>query len=172
MEFSIKELKIRFATIEDAKDISDICSKAWRITYANLYSKQYIDKVIDELFTIDRIVKECRESSSDWHGYIVAHDGQHILGCIGGASESETGFIYIFYVDPDYKGQGIGSALLEFLTKYQKENYGINRQEVYVTTDNMLGIPFYKKCGFKLVEVVPNWIDESEGTQNKYQRLV
>ncbi|EHR31846.1 hypothetical protein HMPREF9709_01802 [Helcococcus kunzii ATCC 51366] len=38
MEFSIKELKVRFATIEDAKAISDICSKAWRITYTNLYS--------------------------------------------------------------------------------------------------------------------------------------
>ena len=36
----------------------------------------------------------------------------------------------------------------------------------------MMGKPFYEKKGFKIVEVVPNWMDESEGTQDKYQRLV
>lgn len=61
---------------------------------------------------------------------------------------------------------------MDFLTNYQKENYGITRQEVFVTTGNMMGIPFYKKKGFELVEVIPNWMDEREGTQDKYQRFV
>lgn len=141
-------------------------------TYANIYSKDYIDKVIDEFYNIERIAKESSESSSIWHGYMVAYLGQKILGCIGGAIEGEIGFIYVLYVDPDHKGQGVGSALLDFLTNYQKENYGITRQEVFVTTGNMMGIPFYEKKGFELVEVIPNWIDDSEGTQEKYQRLV
>lgn len=165
-------IKVRFATKEDAKHISDICSKAWEVTYADIYSKEYIDKVIEEFYNIVRITKESSESSPHWHGYIVAHVHQKILGCIGGAIDGETGFIYVLYVDPKHKGQGVGSALLNFLTKYQKENYGITRQEVFVTTGNMMGIPFYEKNGFEIVEVVPNWVDESEGTQNRYQRLV
>lgn len=165
-------IKVRFATKEDAKHISDICSKAWEVTYADIYSKEYIDKVIEEFYNIERITKESSESSPHWHGYIVAHVHQKILGCVGGAIDGETGFIYVLYVDPKHKGQGVGSALLDFLTNHQKENYGITRQEVFVTTGNMMGIPFYEKNGFEIVEVVPNWVDKSEGTQNRYQRLV
>lgn len=165
-------VKVRFTTIEDAKAISDICSESWRITYAKLYSNQYIDKVIDEFYNIDRIAKECSESSSDWHGYIVAHDEDNILGCIGGGCDTKTGFIYVLYVKPDSKRLGIGSALLEFLTQYQKSNYDIKFQLVYATTGNMMGIPFYLKQGFELLEVVPNWFDEKEGTQDKYHRSV
>lgn len=41
-------IKVRFATKEDARAISNICSKSWKVTYANIYSKDYIDKVIDD----------------------------------------------------------------------------------------------------------------------------
>lgn len=165
-------IKVRFATKEDAKYISDICSEAWKITYADIYSKDYIDKVIEEFYNVERIAKESSESSPHWHGYMVAHENQKILGCIGGAIDGEIGFIYVLYVDPKHKGQGVGGALLDFLTNHQKENYGITRQEVFVTTGNMMGILFYEKNGFEIVEVVPNWVDKSEGTQNRYQRLV
>lgn len=165
-------IKVRFATKEDARSISNICSKAWKVTYADIFSPEYIEKVIDDFYNVDRIAKESSESSYSWHGYMVAYEGQKNLGCIGGGIEGETGFIYVLYVDPDHKGQGVGSALLDYLTKYQKENYGISRQEVSVASGNMMGIPFYEKKGFEFVEVIPNWLDESEETQNKYQRLV
>lgn len=172
-EGSIFMVKVRFATVEDAGAISEICSEAWRITYANLYSKDYIDRVIADFYNIDRIRKECEESSEDWHGYIVAVDqDKHVLGCIGGACTGHTGFVYVLYVKPDRKGEGIGSALLDFLTDYQKEHYGITHQEVNVTTGNRMGIPFYEKRGFELLEVLPNWMDESEGAQNHYRRRV
>ncbi|EHI69065.1 GNAT family N-acetyltransferase [Streptococcus ictaluri] len=165
-------IKVRFAAIEDAQAISDICSQAWKKAYAQLYSNEYISKVIDDFYNVERITEECKESSKDWYGYIVAYDGNDILGCIGGTCDNEVGFIYVLYVKPDLKGIGIGSALLDFLTEYQIENYLISRQEVYVTTGNTRGIPFYLKHGFKLQEVIPNWIDENEGTKNKYSRLV
>lgn len=138
---------VRFATVEDAGAISNICSEAWRITYAELYSKEYIEKVIADFYNIDRIKKECQESSSRWHGYMVAVEENEVVGCIGG-------------------------ALLDFLTDYQKEQFSITSQEVHVTTGNRMGIPFYEKNGFQLIEVIPNWIDESEGTENLYRRQV
>ncbi|MDO4779318.1 MAG: GNAT family N-acetyltransferase [Tissierellia bacterium] len=165
-------VKARFATVEDAQAISEICSEAWRITYAELYSKKYIDKVIADFYNIDRIIKECQESTGDWHGYMVAEKDNQVIGCIGGACVGDTGFIYVLYVKPDLKGIGVGSVLLDFLTNYQKEQFGITHQEVNATTDNMMGIPFYEKHGFELLEVVNNWIDESEGTVNHYRRQV
>lgn len=165
-------IRVRFAKVEDGPAISDICSEAWRITYDQLYSKPYIQKVVTDFYNLDRIQKECQESSPAWHGYMVAVEGDEVVGCIGGACAGDVGFIYVFYVKVDRKGQGIGSALLRFLTAYQKEQFAITHQEVSVTTGNKMGIPFYEKKGFQLVEVVPNWIDGSEGTQNHYRRPV
>lgn len=165
-------VRVRFATVEDAQAISDICSEAWRITYAELYSKEYIEKVIDDFYNIDRIKKECQESSSRWHGYMVAVEENEVVGCIGGACDDDVGFIYVFYVKPEMKGKGIGGALLDFLTDYQKEQFSITSQEVNATTGNRMGIPFYEKNGFQLIEVIPNWIDESEGSENHYRRQV
>lgn len=53
-------VKVRFATAEDAKDISDICSESCRITYAEIYSKEYIEKVIVEFFNIELIKKNAK----------------------------------------------------------------------------------------------------------------
>lgn len=165
-------VRVRFATVEDAGAISEICSEAWRITYAELYSKEYIEKVIADFYNIDRIKKECQESSSSWHGYMVAVEENEVVGCIGGACAGDVGFIYVFYVKPEMKGRGIGGGLLDFLTDYQKEQFSITSQEVHVTTGNGMGIPFYEKKGFQLIKVIPNWIDESEGSENLYRRQV
>lgn len=165
-------IKVRFATIEDAQAISDICSEAWKITYSGLYTNDYINKVIADFYNIERIKNECSKSTKDWHGYMVAEKDHQVVGCIGGASDEHTGFIYVLYVKPNQKGKGIGNALLDYLTSYQKQHYNITHQEVYATTGNQMGIPFYESHGFKLLEIVPNWIDESAGTQNRYQRLV
>lgn len=62
----------------------------------NLFSKAYMHKVIADFFNIDRIKRECQESSSSWHGYMVAVEEGEIVGCIGGACEDDIGFIYIF----------------------------------------------------------------------------
>ena len=56
-------IKVRFATKEDAKSIANLCSKAWKVTYADIYSKEYIDHVIDEFYNVERIAKESSESS-------------------------------------------------------------------------------------------------------------
>lgn len=163
---------VRFANPIDAPAIAQICSQAWRITYKDLYSQAYIDKVIAEFYNLSRVEQECQTSSADWHGYMVAEKDGEIVGCIGGACEDETGFIYVLYVKPSLKGQGIGTALLDGLTHYQKGTYSIRQQDVYVTAGNQMGIPFYEKNGFQCLQTIPNWIDDTEGFQCRYRRLV
>ena len=106
------------------------------------------------------------------HGYIVAIEENEVVGCIGGACANDVGLIYVFYIKPEMKGKGVGGALLDFLTDYQKEQFSITSQKVHVTTGNRMGIPFYEKNGFKLIKVIPNWIDESKGCENLYRRQV
>lgn len=38
------------------------------VTYADIYSNEYIDKVIAEFYNVERIAKESSGSSSYWRG--------------------------------------------------------------------------------------------------------
>ena len=62
--------------------------------------------------------------------------------------DETNGEIYVFYVDPDNRGAGIGSRLLDYYTKVQKHTYGAERQWVSVAKGNKYGIPFYETKGF------------------------
>ncbi len=76
-------------------------------------------------------------------------DGQ-VVGCIGGGiDQGNAGHIYVFYVRPELKRQGVGSALLKEFTAYQKNTYGIKEQWVSSLTEgNRIGQAFYEKSGF------------------------
>ncbi len=60
---------------------------------------------------------------------------------------------------PEYRGQGIGSKLLEQALSHAKE-FGLEKVELNVYTSNIPGIALYKKMGF-----------EEEGLIKKYRKL-
>lgn len=60
---------------------------------------------------------------------------------------------------PAYRGKGIGSLLLESVIKKAKE-FGLEKVELHVYTDNDPAIALYKKYGF-----------EEEGVIKKYRKL-
>ncbi|MBO1911114.1 GNAT family N-acetyltransferase, partial [Microvirga sp. 3-52] len=66
----------------------------------------------------------------------------------GGMINSTAAEVYVFYMDPDYRGLGVGTRLLNFFTKVQKHSYGATEQWVAVAKGNDYGIPFYEARGF------------------------
>lgn len=144
-------ITVQKATVDDVKAISEICSSSWIETYQGIYPENYIQQVIREYYNPERVTKEVLETSKYWNGYWVAKRGNQVLGCIGGGVDDQNaGHVYVFYVRPDIKRQGVGSALLESLTAYQKETYGITEQWITsVTEGNRIGIAFYEKTGFR-----------------------
>lgn len=55
--------------------------------------------------------------------------------------------LYIF-ISEDYKGQGIGSYLLECTLKYAKDELNLRKITLYVSDGNEKTRNFYKKFGF------------------------
>ena len=70
----------------------------------------------------------------------------------GGMIGDDTGELFVIYLDPHRRNEGIGTMLLDAVTKQQKEEYGATRQWVSVQKGNMKGIPFYEVRGFSFVE--------------------
>lgn len=143
------EILVRMARRDEAKTIADLLSRCQWFTYGELFTDAYIVRLIENYYNVERIEQEVTTIDKSWHGYIVAEKEGTLLGIIGGGMRSETeAEIYVFYVEPEARGNGIGSRLLNFYTKIQKHTYGADRQRVLVAKGNMYGIPFYEAKGF------------------------
>ncbi len=87
--------------------------------------------------TVPRLVKNSSH-------FVVAHDGGHrCIGYITGLTDAVL-FSYISSLEvlPEFKGQGIGRALVEKLLELMPPVYAV---DLVCDTDVQ---PFYEKCGF------------------------
>lgn len=141
-------IEIRKAKLDDIQGIIDVCSAGYRNTYPDLLPQQYIEKIIADFYNEERVEKEIRNTSQAWNGWFVAIDNGKIVGAGGGGFTGEAvAELYVLYLDPKRKREGIGRKLLEAITNDQIER-GAKKQWVSVTKGNLMGIPFYEAVGF------------------------
>ena len=145
----MKPFRVRQATVKDAQSIQAVLIKSQWFTYEKLFSKDYIQNLIERYYNIERIKREIKSIDSIWHGYIIAEENGKVIGVIGGGMVDETvGEVYVLYLEPTMRGRGVGTRLLNFFTKIQKHKYGAIEQWVAVAKGNHYGIPFYEARGF------------------------
>lgn len=139
---------VQRAAAEHAPGISRVCSVGWRDTYELLYPQDFIERIIREFYDPERILREITGTDDGWDGWFVALDGEEVVGAIGGgmtgAAEAD---VYVLYVLPARRGEGIGTLLLDKLTGVQRAK-GAVKQWVSVAKGNEKGIPFYEARGF------------------------
>ena len=142
-------LVIRQATLYDTNAVVSVLVDSQWFTYKDLYSENYIQDLVDQYYSEERIKSEIMLISDKWSGYVLAEKAGKIIGVIGGGMINSTaGEIYVFYMDPTHRGLGVGTRLLNFFTKVQKHSYGATEQWVAAAKGNHYGIPFYEARGF------------------------
>ncbi len=150
-------MNIQRAEYKHAEGIAKVCSMGYRATYRDTHSGEYIERTIKEFYNLERIRSEITVDSDGWDGWFVALDHGEVVGAIGGGMVGEdVSEIYVLYLDPDRRGEGIGTLLLEALTEVQKRK-GSKEQWVSVAKGNIRGIPFYEARGFKFFEEKPSY---------------
>lgn len=142
-------IEVRKAEPRDVEGIAKVCRDGYWATYAELCSREYITRIISTFYNRERIHKEVTETSREWGGYFVAIDNDEVVGAIGGGMINDTaGEVFVLYINPDRRNEGIGTKLLDILTKQQKEESAASEQWVSVAKGNQKGIPFYEAKGF------------------------
>ena len=142
-------IEIRKAKLEDIEGIAKVCSDGYWATYSDLRSKEYISRIISEYYNLERLQREVTETSREWGGYFVAVEDKEVIGAIGGGMIHDTaGEVFVLYLNPNRRNEGIGTLLLDVLTKQQKEEFNAHEQWVSVAKGNQKGIPFYEAKGF------------------------
>ncbi|WP_406687800.1 GNAT family N-acetyltransferase [Rossellomorea vietnamensis] len=137
------------ANEDHVKGIRKVCSDGNWATYREIYAKEYIERVIEEFYNEERILKEVTTSNREWGGYFVAIEKGEVIGAGGGGMIGDNeGELYVLYLDPTRRNEGIGTLLLEAITQQQKEEFHAGKQWVSVQQGNQKGIPFYEARGF------------------------
>jgi putative acetyltransferase len=80
------------------------------------------------------------------YNYFVALEDDEIVGVAG--YQSESGTVGGIFVDPDFKGSGIGSKLIDRIEDDAKRE-GLETME---TLASLEAVDFYKKNGYKVTE--------------------
>ncbi|UOR12579.1 GNAT family N-acetyltransferase [Halobacillus amylolyticus] len=144
------------------KGIAKVCTDGYWSTYRYSHSKEYIERIVEEFYNEQRIKQEVTTSNRGWGGYFVAVEDRVVLGAGGGGMISEkTGEVYVMYLNPSRRNEGIGTKLLAAITNQQKE-WGAEEQWVSVTKGNQKGIPFYEARGFQYSDEKESYSNTSE----------
>lgn len=146
-------MEIRLATQSDAERVQNIA-----------YSAMHTFGLVPDPDEIDVELGRFGEILEGLLLQLVACSGDIILGCISlSRKDSVTGKISGFYVDPAFRGQGIGEKLLERTVRYA---HTIPLSGVYLETwDKMeVAVRLYAKFGWQRIGDPP----AESGAQRAY----
>jgi GNAT superfamily N-acetyltransferase len=112
--------------------------------------------VIAEYCEPERIRREIA-APEGWNGWIVAVEDETVVGAGGGGmTEPGVGEIFVLYLDPTRRGEGIGTLILDAITEEPRAQ-GAREQGGSVEPENKKGLPFYFARGFELRGQRPEW---------------
>jgi GNAT superfamily N-acetyltransferase len=144
----MRRLVIRRAEIPDAEGIARVCAAGWRDTYRGIKEPERTEAVIAEYYTPERISRQIA-APEGWDGWTVAVEDDTVIGAGGGGmTEPGVGEIFVLYLDPTRRGEGIGTLLLDAITEQQLAQ-GAREQWVSVELENARGFPSTTRAASK-----------------------
>lgn len=150
----MKEVIIRNVKKEDIPEVVDIKIMGWQAAYQNIIDSKYWKELNAER---EERIKKMEKNYQD-SGFIVAELNGKVVGfCrfIDNNSHSKNLNIdcelLALYVHPDYKYQGIGTKLFEFVKTYFK-NKKKRKMGLWCLKENEPSKKFYKKMGGTIME--------------------
>ncbi|MFP3338890.1 GNAT family N-acetyltransferase, partial [Micrococcus sp. SIMBA_131] len=107
-------IRVYKANATHVEGIKKVCSKGYWATYGDSHTKEYIERVIKGFYNNERILDEVTTSDRHWGGYFVAVENDEVIGAGGGGMIGEDeGEIFVLYLDPNRRNEGIGTILLD-----------------------------------------------------------
>ena len=140
-------MKIRKATLKDAKDIKSAHYHAYQVNYRGYAPDDYLDSLVFDDVAIQRMADHMKENE-----YYVAEKEGHVIG-FAELRDSEEDVVEIggLYVHPDFQKLGAGSSLMKKVCQMKKAK-GYKKLVLWTIKDGP-SIGFYEKQGLRLSNV-------------------
>ncbi len=146
-----EEADIREATVEDAAGISLVQIISWHDTYRNIVPEDFLHGMNPER-NAERWTRWLTPHPEGRKGQfiLVAEVEERVIGFVSGGKEREAredydAEVYALYLMPEYKGKGIGRALLRAVAE-RLHREGHRSLMVWVLAANP-GRRFYHRMG-------------------------
>lgn len=138
---------IREVELEDALELLNMQCRLDRQTKYMIYEE---DERSRDLEAFKKKMSELKLNSGL---LLMAEDEGEVIGFLRADRGRQKRINHVAYITigilKEYRGRGIGTALLEALEQWSKEN-GISRMELTVMCHNVEGIRLYRKNGFEV----------------------
>ncbi|MET1411524.1 GNAT family N-acetyltransferase [Roseibium sp. HPY-6] len=136
------DITIRTAALKDKDTLTDLCMRSKQ---SNGYDDAFMALCTDELRVQDLWI-------TDNDFWIAETPDGRVVGCIRLSVDSGIGELETCFVDPDWKGKGVGKRLFEAL---QKKAKAIDLKLIGLDADPFAE-PFYTRMGFRTVGRSPS----------------
>lgn len=139
---------IRHATLEDARQITALMEKVENT------SSYMLHEVGERNLTVEGWLSRLKQIETEKNSAVLlAEKSNQLIGyliAIGGRARRKAHSAYLVIgIHPDFRGQGIGTALFKELDNWARKQY-IHRLELTVVVENVAGIALYQKAGFEI----------------------
>jgi ribosomal protein S18 acetylase RimI-like enzyme len=169
--------EFRAATAHDVERVAEIHVAAWRSAYAGLIDQSALDTR-----TVAKRMRQWKEvlegdAWPDHAVHVVTLDGVVKGFSQWGPSDDEDAYleptlhVYALYLDPEERGRGLGSALLDYVVGKGAED-GYTLATLYVLEKNDAARRFYERHGWEPEpDVVTDCLgDGTEAPQVRYRK--
>ena len=142
---------IRKATCLDSTYIANLIISGWKTAYKGLIDDTFLNNMPEDSIK-NRWLQTVKNQNSSDNVYVCEEDNK-ILGVIrfGDPVDSNSKFdseVLALYVEPNLKGNGIGTKLLNFAKEYFIKNNKTN-MVIWCLNNNIPSMKFYEKRGGK-----------------------
>lgn len=141
-------MEIRTATPDDVGAIQTVAERSWTTDYPDIVSRETADEGVHEWYSDERVREEIDRPDAD---VLVATVDDDVVGFVHAVWTGEEGDVLRVYVDPERRGDGIGSALLETAVDRLFEAE-VEHVRAMVLADNDPGQAFYRSHGFERLD--------------------
>lgn len=135
---------LRKAIMQDVSRIAEIIVFGKRVAYRPIFNNDFVS--FNELQVIN-LIEEYRNNATVIDNMLVYDDGI-IKGVINRVFEDDTVEICDFYVEPFFKGKGIGKELIQQVI-LEAQMSKKSKIFLWVIEDNLSARKFYENNGFK-----------------------
>jgi ribosomal protein S18 acetylase RimI-like enzyme len=140
---------VRPCRFGDVSNISRLLKVSWHATYDSMLGERLALQRGRGVYSVVNLVVWVAQSrlSSRRARMLIATKGDMAVGVAMAQIDASEIILWMLHVDPERKGQGIGSALLQAVADSYAEAKSIRLE---VLRDNVAAIEWYKARGFEI----------------------
>jgi len=138
-------MPVGFLRTSNSNEVSTIANIVWREYYSSIFSKEYLDYIID-LFQSESAIKEQMDNG---YIYTFIKVGEEKVGYYALKMNGDDLRIYKFYIRKEYRGKGIGSKAFNEMVSFAKSQ-NMRTISLNVYKGNFSAIQMYSSKGFKM----------------------